>query len=87
MRSTPRLKYGVDECPICHQVKKLVCDHDHETGWNRDGLCIGCNAGLGMFKDNPASLRRAARYIERHRKLNQELTIKKHTLPSQRMVQ
>jgi hypothetical protein len=79
-----KVKHGIGECPICHQVKKLVCDHDHETGYNREGLCGTCNTGLGMFKDDPAVMRRAARYIERHRTLNREMTIEKHEKPSMR---
>jgi recombination endonuclease VII len=84
VRYEPKVKHGIGECVICHKVKPLVCDHDHETGYNRDGLCGNCNTGLGMFCDSPAVMRRAARYVERHRALNRELTIKKHELPSMR---
>jgi uncharacterized protein (DUF2237 family) len=84
VRFDPIVKHGVGECVICHKVKRLVCDHDHETGYNRDGLCGTCNSGLGFFHDDPAWLRRAARYIERHRALNKELTIEKHEKPSMR---
>jgi hypothetical protein len=30
-------------------------------------LCFNCHGGLGQFKDDPAALRAAAGYLERHR--------------------
>jgi len=57
-------------CKICGREvsgKSAHADHDHATGRLRDELCDTCNRGLGNFKDNPALLRAAAEYIERHR--------------------
>jgi hypothetical protein len=51
------------------ELPYLVVDHNHETDQLRDLLCSDCNIGLGMFHDNPAALRAAASYIERHREL------------------
>lgn len=48
-------------------ASRLHQDHDHETGQNRDLLCLCCNRGLGYLQDDPDLLRAAADYIERHR--------------------
>ena len=49
------------------ETKRLVIDHDHDTGKVRALLCDGCNTGLAKFKENPDALREAAQYIERHK--------------------
>jgi Recombination endonuclease VII len=49
---------------------RLHSDHDHVTMKNRDLLCLNCNIGIGHFRDDPAILRAAAEYIERHRALS-----------------
>lgn len=57
-------------CRICGNPaggKNGHVDHDHKTDQLRDLLCRTCNAGLGSFRDDPALLRAAAEYIERHR--------------------
>ena len=56
-------------CALCGRpptvrAKRLHVDHDHATGKVRGLLCISCNSGLGLLKDSPALLRKAARYIE-----------------------
>lgn len=58
-------------CALCgktqEEEKSALCvDHNHETGKVRDLLCRVCNRALGLFKDNPELLRKAADYIERH---------------------
>ncbi|MFI5814846.1 endonuclease domain-containing protein [Streptomyces sp. NPDC051643] len=54
-------------CAICQEPSELVVDHCHTSGAVRELLCSTCNSGLGHFKDEPARLRAAADYLERHR--------------------
>ena len=42
----------------------LNVDHCHETGLVRGLLCSQCNQGLGRFKDNIESLKKAIWYLE-----------------------
>jgi len=42
----------------------LAVDHCHDTGVIRGLLCAQCNRGIGNFKNDPASLRSAAAYLE-----------------------
>jgi len=61
-------------CPICtHELepdgkgkRSAATDHNHATLAIREILCRSCNTGLGMFNEDPAALRAAANYIERH---------------------
>lgn len=57
-------------CEICGgegdgRWKQLNVDHCHATNVFRGLLCSNCNRGIGMFKDNPDFLRKAALYLER----------------------
>lgn len=57
-------------CKICGSSnpgasKKLFSvDHNHKTGQIRGILCHGCNAGLGMFREDPISLQNAIKYLK-----------------------
>lgn len=64
-------------CALCFAAKpggrgSFHVDHDHVTGTIRGILCHGCNTALGLLKDDPALLRRAAEYVEAS--IEQEVT-------------
>lgn len=65
-------------CAICGKPEtgrregrlKLLCvDHDHDApiGQVRELLCCRCNQGIALLGEDPALLRQAAAYLERHR--------------------
>lgn len=51
------------KCEICLRQKRLVIDHDHETGIVRGILCHGCNAALGIFGDTASGVEKALKYL------------------------
>jgi hypothetical protein len=59
-------------CAICNQPEGggrwgvLVVDHHEATGRIRALLCHNCNTSLGLMAEDPARLRAAANYLERH---------------------
>ena len=58
------------KCAICRkaprQGKRLAVDHNHKTGAIRGLLCMAHNRGIGLFGDDPAILRSAIAYLDRH---------------------
>lgn len=57
------------KCKLCgmktHNRKSdFVVDHCHKTGRIRGILCFRCNSKLGMYRDDPKLLRKAADYLE-----------------------
>lgn len=56
------------KCAICEQTlskhRYFNVDHCHKTKVIRGLLCPDCNRGIGLFKDNPSCLRKAASYLE-----------------------
>lgn len=51
-------------CPLCLAEAPPVVDHCHSTHFVRGLPCNKCNSALGMTKDDPATLRRMAAYLE-----------------------
>lgn len=58
-------------CLICGSTKshetvnrRFAVDHCHTTGKVRGLLCIKCNVGIAMFKDNPELLLSAISYLK-----------------------
>lgn len=56
--------YQEGKCAICGEETNLVIDHCHLTSKVRGLLCNLCNTGLGLFKENKNSLRRAIEYLD-----------------------
>lgn len=65
-----------DVCAICRNPethpghsgtpRRLVVDHDHDTGMVRGILCSRCNQGVGYFSDSIATLEAAIAYLKKH---------------------
>jgi RNase P subunit RPR2 len=58
-------------CEICgtsdrQNGRLLAVDHCHDTGKLRGLLCSNCNTVLGLAKEQPAILLRAAEYLREH---------------------
>lgn len=61
-------------CAICGNKesggkhnKNLHVDHDHDSGVVRGILCASCNFAIGLLKDDPELLMRAAMYLQEFR--------------------
>lgn len=55
------------KCAICggeDEWFNLAVDHCHDKKHVRGLLCSQCNRGLGLFRDSPDLLRKAAEYLE-----------------------
>lgn len=64
------LKARDSRCDICgeheEQDRALAVDHCHTSGKVRGLLCQACNTAIGKLRDDPALIRKAASYVERH---------------------
>ena len=52
--------------PLPDVTRHVHIDHDHKTGAVRGVTCRDCNMALAYGRDDPARLRAAADYLERH---------------------
>ncbi|MFD8335580.1 endonuclease domain-containing protein [Streptomyces solisilvae] len=46
------LAWQQNRCAVCSQQTRLLLDHDHETGLVRGGLCPGCKAKEGLWRND-----------------------------------
>lgn len=69
------------QCAICSKrihiqvsnkrdPERAFIDHCHNTGKVRGLLCSLCNTGLGMFKDNEQSLKKALKYLKQTKEMD-----------------
>ena len=66
------VKHQSGKCALCDcETKKLVVDHDHETGRVRGLLCTRCNIALGGYEylSMNCRLTKYLRYNEAHPRL------------------
>lgn len=71
------LKNQKSVCAICGKkeinlgfhgkIKNLSVDHDHNSKVIRGLLCDNCNHGIGCFKDNIKIMKKAIKYLEKHK--------------------
>lgn len=57
------------KCYLCEQPisgKQIKVDHNHVTGQVRKLLCHNCNTSLGLMKENPDLLIKAAEYLKEY---------------------
>lgn len=53
--------------PSTGKPYKICVDHDHYTGKVRGILHDDCNKGIGMFQESLDIIRKAVKYLERHK--------------------
>lgn len=64
-------------CAICgthSSDRRLVIDHDHDTGEVRGLLCPQCNSAIGLLQDTSGIVAKARSYLGRHHRKKQGLT-------------
>lgn len=66
-------------CALCKEsMLRPVLDHCHTTMEVRGLLCSRCNNGLGQFKDDPALLMLAIRYLNNKDNTRTGVTLKRN---------
>jgi hypothetical protein len=54
------------EPPVKGRGKRLVVDHDHQTGRIRGLLCALCNVAIGYLREDPELFDRAKTYLTKN---------------------
>jgi hypothetical protein len=67
-------KHGRLKCEVCGATETMCIDHDHVTGEFRGMLCNGCNAALGLLKEDFYRIMGLADYLLRHMKKHHKTT-------------
>jgi hypothetical protein len=52
-------------CDLCHEERRIVYDHSHNTGRFRGWLCDRCNKVLGLVRDDVGLLGAMVAYLGR----------------------
>ena len=56
-----------NKCAICaEELESPQVDHNHTTNQVRQLLCVGCNTGIGSFRERHDLLEKAVAYLEKH---------------------
>jgi hypothetical protein len=63
-RQNNRCLICADEFSETVHTQMACVDHDHSTEEIRGILCRACNVALGYFKDDPAVIMQAAKYLK-----------------------
>ena len=53
-----------NKCEICNEYRKIVFDHNHDTGQFRGWICDKCNVAIGMIDENIDKLLKIKNYLE-----------------------
>lgn len=65
------LNFQDNKCDICKisflNLKHIHIDHNHETNKIRGLLCVNCNTGIGLLKENINIMQEAIKYIRKHK--------------------
>lgn len=66
------LKEQNNRCALCQKhssefSRRFDTDHCHDSQKIRGLLCVACNRGLGLLKDDPEVLKRAIAYLEKYK--------------------
>ena len=80
------LEHQGHRCGICATdtpgAKGWVIDHCHDSGMVRGVLCSQCNSAIGLLREDPVIIDRAAEYVREHTQLRLFVASGGHRAPS-----